>query len=121
MRRPALARALAIAAIASAPAMAQQTESGQGGTGLGPPGAPQAPVPNREEPSPLQGCADPSFKGKYSNELRRLDVPTDLTRYGRCRDYGAWQGNAYAGHANLPNGYWVYSYPQWIIYANRAP
>jgi len=120
MRR--LVLALAVAAIMIAPAPAQQPEAGQGGIGAGPPGAPapKAPVLNREQPAVPAGCADPSFNGKYSNEVRRLAVPADLARYGRCRDYGPWQGSSYAGHANLPNGYWVYSYPNWIIYANRA-
>jgi hypothetical protein len=66
------------------------------------------------------GCPDPTFAGKYSGELRRISVPQDRGRYGVCNDYGPWSGNAYAGHTNLPNGYWVYSFPQWIIYANRG-
>jgi len=66
------------------------------------------------------GCPDPTFGGKYSGELRRLEVPQDRGRYGACNDYGAWSGDSYAGHTNLPNGYWVYSFPQWIIYANRG-
>lgn len=65
------------------------------------------------------GCADPTFGGKYAEELRRIAVPGDRGRYGICRDYGRWAGNSYAGHANLPNGYWVYSYPEWIIYGRR--
>jgi len=66
------------------------------------------------------GCPDPTFGGKYSSELRRLDIPQDRGRYGVCNDYGAWTGNEYQGHTNLPNGYWVYSFPYWIIYANRS-
>jgi hypothetical protein len=66
------------------------------------------------------GCPDPTFGGKYSGELRRLDVAQDRRRYGACNDYGPWSGDTYAGYANLPNGYWVYSYPHWIIYANRG-
>lgn len=65
-------------------------------------------------------CPDPTFGGKYSNELRRLSVPADLGRYGACNDYGPWSGNSYAGHGDLPSGYWVYSYPDWIIYAKRG-
>lgn len=66
------------------------------------------------------GCADPTFAGKYSGELRRLSVPQDRGRYGDCNDYGPWSGDSYAGHTGLPNGYWVYSFPHWIIYANRG-
>jgi hypothetical protein len=66
------------------------------------------------------GCPDPTFSGKYSGELRRLEIPQDRGRYGACKDYGPWTGSEYQGHTNLPNGYWVYSYPHWIIYANRG-
>ncbi|MCW5774746.1 MAG: hypothetical protein KIT16_24080 [Rhodospirillaceae bacterium] len=66
------------------------------------------------------GCADPTFGGKYAGELRRLPVPQDRARYGTCRDYGPWAGNSYAGHTDLPNGYWVYSFPEWIIYGRRT-
>jgi hypothetical protein len=69
---------------------------------------------------PAAGCPDPTFNGKYSNELRRLNLPGDRGRYGACNDYGPWSGDSYAGFTGLPNGYWVYSYPYWIIYANRA-
>jgi hypothetical protein len=65
-------------------------------------------------------CPDPTFGGKYAEELRRLEVPADLARYGACNDYGPWAGTSYAGHTDLPNGYWVYSYPHWIIYAKRG-
>ena len=70
--------------------------------------------------SAAAGCPDPTFGGKYSGELRRLEIPRDRGRYGVCNEYGAWSGNSYAGHTNLPNGYWVYSFPHWIIYANRG-
>jgi len=71
-------------------------------------------------PAAQAGCPDSTFSGKYSGELRRLEIPQDRGRYGACKDYGPWTGSEYQGHANLPNGYWVYSYPHWIIYANRG-
>ncbi len=74
----------------------------------------------RGEPAARAGCPDPTFGGKYSSVLRRLDVPQDRDRYGGCNDYGAWSGDSYAGYSSLPNGFWVYSYPHWIIYANRG-
>jgi hypothetical protein len=73
-----------------------------------------------DKASAPQACPDPTFGGKYSRELRRLSVPGDLGRYGSCNDYGPWEGDAYAGHTGLPHGFWVYSYPDWIIYANRG-
>ena len=81
----------------------------------------QAGVPPGQPPGTMAtGCPDPTFAGKYSGELRRLNVPADLATYGACHDYGPWSGDSYAGETNLPNGYWVYSVPYWIIYANRA-
>lgn len=116
-----LAVVLAFAAMLSFPAAAQDSGAGQGGVGSPPAGAPPD-TPNREPPAPsiAQGCADPTFSGKYAKELRRIAVPRDVARYGRCRDYGRWSGTTYEGHVNLPNGFWVYSYPEWIIYADRA-
>lgn len=112
--------ALAFAFIVAGSAAAQSTDPGQGGVGAPPVARPPSP-PDKDRPNAPQGCADPSFNGKYSNELRRLNIPADLARYGRCRDYGAWPGNSYAGHTNLPHGFWVYSYPYWIIFAKRGP
>lgn len=65
------------------------------------------------------GCQDASMGGKYSGVMRRLRIPGDVRRYGRCRDYGRWSGNYYRGFGPLPRGYWVYSYPYWIIWARR--
>ncbi len=59
---------------------------------------------------------DPSMGGKYSNFLKRIAVPTDKSGYGECKDYGWWGNTSYAGHQNLPKGYWVYVYPDWYIW-----
>lgn len=69
-------------------------------------------------PQLAQAC-DPTFGGKYAILLRRLAIPGDRGQYGNCRDYGRWSGNSYRGYSNLPNGFWVYSYPYWIIWARR--
>jgi len=105
MRRSALAFVLLWAGLAL-PAHAQTT----------PPQFPGAPPPSTQ----VQGCLDPTFGGKYAGELKRLPVPDDRGQYGACNDYGEWTGDSYAGHANLPKGYWVYSYPDWIIFANTT-
>lgn len=122
-----LALPLALVLAVAAPAAGQNSGAEQGGTGSAPIGPPSdtlnreaPPPPTPPAPSAAQGCADPTFSGKYTQELRRIAVPRDLGRYGRCRDYGRWSGNTYEGHTNLPNGFWVYSYPEWIIYAVRA-
>jgi hypothetical protein len=70
-------------------------------------------------PHRLGACADPTFGGKYAGMVRSLRIPGDVRQYGRCRDYGRWSGNSYKGHRNLPNGFWVYSYPYWIIWTQE--
>lgn len=65
------------------------------------------------------GC-DPAMGGKYSGLLRQLRIPEDASQYGTCRDYGAWAGNSYKGHTDLPSGaFWTYSAPYWFVWANR--
>jgi hypothetical protein len=80
--------------------------------------AAQQPQPN---PNPNQ---DPnqvkaSVNGKYANLLKVIDVPGDAQQYGDFNDYGFWTGTAWAGHANLPQGYWVYVAPKWYIWGKQ--
>lgn len=42
--------------------------------------------------------------------------PADQSAYGDFCDFGYWSGTEYAGHANLPAGYWVYVAPTWYIF-----
>lgn len=60
-----------------------------------------------------------SVNGKYYNLLRTIYVPSDKTKYGNFKDWGYWSGTTYAGHSNLPTGYWVYVYPNWYIWGNK--
>lgn len=59
--------------------------------------------------------------GKYSVLVRRLHVPRDCASYGSFRDYGPYGATSYAGHANLPAGYWVYRYPYWYLWQSVRP
>ena len=104
------------ATLVAGSALAQQPGRPGEGQGLGPgQGQPPPRVKALEPPLPPSTTCDPSFGGKYSNELRRLEIPQDRGQYGPCHDYGAWTGNEYQGHTDLPNGYWVYSFPHWIL------
>jgi hypothetical protein len=93
-----------------------------GGTGAGTgPGQPPPPVKTGDPPSPLTTVCDPSFGGKYAELVRQLPIPEDEGQYGRCHDYGAWNGTEYKGHTNLPNGaYWTYSAPNWYIWSRQG-
>ena len=74
---------------------------------------------NVRKPEPdavlVDGC-DPTFNGKYYGEVGRIAVPEDREKYNFCYDYGPRTVTEYRGHADLPDGYWVYDYPEWVIY-----
>jgi RNA polymerase sigma factor (sigma-70 family) len=57
-----------------------------------------------------------SVEGKYSVLLKKLEVKEDRKGYTDFYDYGPWSGASYAGHDDLPPGYWVYVYPHWYIW-----
>jgi RNA polymerase sigma factor (sigma-70 family) len=60
-----------------------------------------------------------SVGGKYKRLLKKIEVKTDLENYQEFNDYGEWQGTSYAGHDDLPAGYWVYVYPNWYIWGDK--
>jgi hypothetical protein len=53
---------------------------------------------------------------RYRILLTTLTVADDRGSYGDFCDYGYWNGKSYAGHNDLPAGYWVYVAPTWYIY-----
>jgi hypothetical protein len=55
---------------------------------------------------------------KYKNILRIVHAPADGDRYGQFHDYGQWNGTSYLGHDNLPQGFWVYAYPNWYVFGD---
>jgi hypothetical protein len=54
--------------------------------------------------------------GKYGKLLRRLKVPQDKANYTDFNDYGHYPATDYAGYTGIPEGYWVYVYPNWYIW-----
>lgn len=63
--------------------------------------------------------SDPSINGKYSQLLRKIEVPADAAPYGQSHDWGYWTGTSWGGHSNLPPGYWVWVNPNWYIWGHR--
>lgn len=61
-----------------------------------------------------------SARGHYKTLLTTIDVPGDRETYGDFNDAGYWPGISYAGHDNLPPGYWVYLAPKWYIFKEAA-
>jgi hypothetical protein len=54
--------------------------------------------------------------GKYAKLLRRISVPQDKANYTEFNDYGHYPATDYAGYTGIPEGYWVYVYPNWYIW-----
>jgi hypothetical protein len=64
--------------------------------------------------------AQASVKGKYRNLLRVISVPQDKENYTEFREWGYYTGTEYYNHKNLPAGHWVYVYPRWYIWGDKA-
>lgn len=57
-----------------------------------------------------------SLDGKYSQLRRTIEVEPDYIQFGALHERGWQSGGSYRGHADLPDGYWVYLYPHWYIW-----
>ena len=54
--------------------------------------------------------------GKYEMLLRQIKVEKDPNADADFQDAGYREQREYAGHADLPNGHWVYVAPYWYIW-----
>lgn len=79
------------------------------------PGTPELPIRLTRE----QAEANASMNGKYKNLLRIVEAEGDRASYGAFYDYGRWEGTSYREQNNLPQGYWVYVYPNWYIWGDQ--
>jgi hypothetical protein len=70
-------------------------------------------------PSP-EALAKAEVRGKYQGLLDKIPVPDDVASYGEFNDWGYWTGTSWAGFTGLPQGYWVYVYPCWYIWARTT-
>ena len=61
----------------------------------------------------------PGSRSRYGTLLRKLEIPADQATFGDFCDYGYWSGTQYAGHDDLPPGYWVYLAPNWYIFKDE--
>lgn len=59
-------------------------------------------------------------RSRYNTLLKQIAVPDDQKSYGDFCDFGYWSGSSYAGHNDLPAGYWVYLSPNWYIYKEEV-
>ena len=72
------------------------------------------------QPAGAKMTAAGANRSRYSTLLRQIHVPADRETYGDFYDWGYWSGTAYAGHNDLPPGYWVYLFPNWYIFKDDA-
>ncbi len=79
-----------------------------------PPAPPSERLPMRE------ALAKARVGGKYKTLLEIIEVEADYRQYAAFHDFGRYDATDYAGHENLPAGYWVYVYPNWFIWQDRA-
>ncbi|MFP6765017.1 MAG: YfbK domain-containing protein, partial [Planctomycetaceae bacterium] len=73
------------------------------------------------ELTPAEARRKASLSNKYRRLLKKIEVPDDLQSFGGFYEYGTWEGRAYAGHTELPQGYWVYVFPNWYIWGEEVP
>lgn len=64
-----------------------------------------------------------SVGGNYSELLRKIEVEPDFIQFGDFHERGLQPAVHYRGYPSLPEGYWVYVYPNWYIWAEslKAP
>jgi hypothetical protein len=65
-------------------------------------------------------AAPAARRNQYRTLLKVLEIPDDGKTYGDFCDFGYWTGTSYAGHDELPPGYWVYLAPNWYIFKDDA-
>lgn len=59
-------------------------------------------------------------KGKYRMLLRQIKVEKDRDTYGEFKNLGYRNRPTYAGHTDLPTGFWVYAAPYWYIWRDLS-
>ncbi len=80
--------------------------------------APTTPAAPPEKLSDEAALTKASVNGKYTRLVEKLTVEKDYLSYGAFSEYGHWTGNSYAGNDHLPQGHWVYVYPNWYIWGD---
>ncbi len=76
----------------------------------------------RDFPKPLsskEAAKKATVNGKYSKLMRTIKVKYDYLAYKEFSDYGFSKEPSYAGETNIPDGYWVYVYPNWYVYEKK--
>lgn len=59
-----------------------------------------------------------SAYGKYAGLIHVLYMPDEKLAFGDYYDWGFWEGYDYGNYRDLTPGYWVYSAPNWYVWAD---
>lgn len=64
-----------------------------------------------------------NVSGKYFDLLATMKAPTDRYKNGDLKEFGYQNIENYLGYSQLPDGYWVYVYPDYYIWgeSNLSP
>ena len=90
--------------------------------------APATPIPTgpaqeieggRVSGLPLTPLTKSASRSRYKGLLKKIEVPEDREAFGDFYDFGYWSGGEYAGHKDLPAGYWVYLAPHWYAFREQ--
>ncbi len=57
--------------------------------------------------------------GRYKDLLDKFERPDDLYAYGDFYDFGQRNGEQFLGKQGVPDGYWVYVYPNWYVWSEK--
>jgi hypothetical protein len=82
--------------------------------------APRGKEPVPKSLSPERSLDKARVVGKYAMLLRQFKCPRDFDKYENYRDVGFRKDKEYAGQKDLPPGYWVYVYPYWYVWRDKA-
>ena len=77
---------------------------------------------SRPRPKRLElrkALAKARVEGKYTELLEIFEAESDYRAYSTFHDFGHYPATSYAGQSDLPDGYWVYVYPNWYIWKNK--
>lgn len=74
-------------------------------------------IPTPEPPTLEESLRWARVGGKYSMLLAQLEAPGDKESVGYFHEDGYHNMQTYGGYRNLPDGYWVYVFPNWYIWA----
>ncbi len=61
-----------------------------------------------------------SVEHRYRDLLKKIEVEYDYLDYGPLQQDGFQATKLYGQYENLPDGYWVYLYPYWYIWATDS-